>query len=391
MPIVSPLPTGQVNPVLAHWTYGLGRSVAFTSDAGRRWAKTWPDWESYAAFWSQIVRWSMRPVDPGNLTLTVRRDQGRIRVVVDALDKDNQFLNFLQIRGNVVNPDLKGEGIELVQTAPGKYEATFDAADSSGNYFVNLGYRGRRRRARRDLVGRSRSLIPTSTANSARTRRRWKRSRALTDGVDVNFFKTLTPTADPTCGARSTPPTTSAATRAWSTRRVHRPLAELALARRRACSCSTWPCGGSRRTWTGFARRCPTSGRNWSGRGRSSPATEYMEKLKSRKAEVGDQIDRSRSRDPRRPVRSGLPRRERSRVDPSSTGRPRFLKGPGRRPRRRPHRPKPGARELTNRGLSRRSGRSGSGQREGRHVEGVSTAGVRVRTTSDPGRGLREP
>ena len=108
VPIVSPLPTGQVNPLLAHWTYGLGRSVAFTSDAGRRWAKAWPDWESYAAFWSQVVRWSMRPVDPGNLTLTVRRDQGRIKVVVDALDKDNQFLNFLQIQRQRRQPRPEG-------------------------------------------------------------------------------------------------------------------------------------------------------------------------------------------------------------------------------------------------------------------------------------------
>jgi uncharacterized membrane protein len=142
VPLTSPLPTGQSNPLLAHWTYGLGRSVAFTSDAGRRWAKAWPDWESYAAFWSQVVRWSMRPVDRGNLTLSVRRDQGRIKVVVDALDKDNQFLNFLQIQGNVVNPDLKRSSVKLEQTAPGKYEATIEDAEASGNYFVNLGYRG---------------------------------------------------------------------------------------------------------------------------------------------------------------------------------------------------------------------------------------------------------
>lgn len=141
-PLTSPLPTGQVNPLLAHWTYGLGRSVAFTSDAGRRWAKTWPDWQSYAAFWSQVVRWAMRPVDRGNLTLSVRRDEGRIKVVIDALDKDNQFLNFLQIQGNVVSPDLKRSTIELVQTAPGKYEGTVENAEASGNYFVNLGYRG---------------------------------------------------------------------------------------------------------------------------------------------------------------------------------------------------------------------------------------------------------
>ncbi len=107
IPIVSPLPTGQLNPVLAHWSYGLGRSLVFTSDAGRKWAKAWPDWQSYAAFWSQVIRWSMRPADRGNLTLNVRREEGHIKVVVNALDKESQFLNFLQIQGNVVNPDLK--------------------------------------------------------------------------------------------------------------------------------------------------------------------------------------------------------------------------------------------------------------------------------------------
>ena len=128
--------------MLAHWTYGLGRSVAFTSDAGRRWAKAWPDWKSYAAFWSQVVRWAMRPAERGNLTLSIRREEGRIKVVVDALDKDNQFLNFLQIQGNVVDPNLTSAPIELVQTAPGRYEATIENAEASGNYFVNLGYRG---------------------------------------------------------------------------------------------------------------------------------------------------------------------------------------------------------------------------------------------------------
>jgi len=141
-PLTSPLPTGQVNPLLAHWTYGLGRSVAFTSDAGRRWAKSWPDWTSYAAFWSQVIRWSMRPVDPGNLTLNVRREEGRLKVVVDALDKENQFLNFLQLQGSVLSPDLNRTPLELVQTAPGKYEGTIENAEQSGNYFVNLGYRG---------------------------------------------------------------------------------------------------------------------------------------------------------------------------------------------------------------------------------------------------------
>jgi hypothetical protein len=72
----------------------------------------------------------------------VKREQGRVKVVVEALDKNNQFLNFLQIQGNLIDPDLKAKPIELTQTAPGRYEATVDNVEASGNYFVNLGYRG---------------------------------------------------------------------------------------------------------------------------------------------------------------------------------------------------------------------------------------------------------
>jgi uncharacterized membrane protein/Mg-chelatase subunit ChlD len=144
MPLISPLPAvpGQVVPVLAHWTYGLGRSVAFTSDVGRKWARAWVGWDRYGAFWSQVIRWAMRPVDRGNLRMALQREGGRIKVVVDALDKDDRFLNFLDVRGVAVRPDLGREPVELKQTAPGRYEGVITGAETQGNYFVNLGYRG---------------------------------------------------------------------------------------------------------------------------------------------------------------------------------------------------------------------------------------------------------
>jgi hypothetical protein len=143
VPLTSPLPagTGQVNPLLAHWTYGLGRAVAFTSDAGRRWTTGWIGWDQYAQFWSQVIRWALRPVDRGNLTMSLRREGSRVKVVVDALDKDNQFLNFLEFQGVLVRPDLARETVTLAQTAPGRYEGTIERAEERGNYFVNLGYR----------------------------------------------------------------------------------------------------------------------------------------------------------------------------------------------------------------------------------------------------------
>jgi len=34
--------------------------VAFTTDAGQRWANDWTGWDSYDRYFSQMVRWSMR-------------------------------------------------------------------------------------------------------------------------------------------------------------------------------------------------------------------------------------------------------------------------------------------------------------------------------------------
>src|SRR4051812_7500821 len=291
IPLTSPLPAGQVNPLLAHWTYGLGRSVAFTTDAGRRWAKQWPDWESYTAFWSQVVRWSLRPADRGNLALSVRLDEGRIKVVVDALDKDNQFLNFLQVQGNIVSPDLKRSSIELVQTAPGRYEATIEDAEASGNYFVNLGYRGPE-----GVQGLISSGVSVPYSDESRELRS---TPAALETVAMLTDGRLTP---------------------WKTRPDGRPdpartVNEVDHFRRDASLLiprgyhNLWPdllwaaclvfLGdiAVRRVAPDLARMRRSMADRWKKlRGQEvAPPAEYMEKLRSRKAEVGEQLDRSRA------------------------------------------------------------------------------------------------
>ncbi len=42
-----PLLTDKGDPLLAHWQYGLGRAVAFTSDARPKWAQDWMGWGRY--------------------------------------------------------------------------------------------------------------------------------------------------------------------------------------------------------------------------------------------------------------------------------------------------------------------------------------------------------
>ncbi len=293
MPLTSPLPPGQTNPLLAHWTYGLGRAVAFTSDAGRKWTADWRSWDNYAAFWSQVIRWSLRPTDSGNLTMSLRREDGRIKVVVDALDKGNQFLNYLQIQGNVVKPDAKNlsEKLQLAQTAPGRYEGTVENAEARGNYFVNLG-----------AIGPDGKPILISA------------------GVSVPYSDEFRELKSNPETLRTVADVTNGRTLEWKFRKdgqvdLDRTLNEADVFRREpnferpSSFTDLWPSFlwmacclflgdvAVRRVSPDFDRMRKNLGMAWEKlRGREvAPPVEYMEKLKGRKAEVGEQLERTRA------------------------------------------------------------------------------------------------
>lgn len=137
--LLSPRPsTTENNTILASWTYGLGRAVAFTSDAGTRWTAGWTSWEGYDTLFSQIIRYSMRP-SGGDTNFIVASDvkDGQVEVVVTALDKDDAFLNFLDLKGMAIGPQMEELPIRLEQTAPGRYVGGF-AANEAGSYFMSI-------------------------------------------------------------------------------------------------------------------------------------------------------------------------------------------------------------------------------------------------------------
>lgn len=133
----SPQPATPKNAtVLATWTYGAGKAACFTTDAGRRWAVGWPQWDGYNKFFSQLVRWAMRPTgDTGNFTVATNVRDGRTQIVVSAMDADEQFLNDQAITAAAIAPDMSTVDVRLEQTAPGRYVGEFPSADA-GTYLV---------------------------------------------------------------------------------------------------------------------------------------------------------------------------------------------------------------------------------------------------------------
>ena len=131
----TPLISDKDDPVLAHWQYGVGKSVAFTSDAQAKWATSWIEWNKFAKFWTQLVRWTLRGQLSQNLQMHTEIAEGKGHVVVDAVDAQGNFINFVEFQASIINPKLERQPLALKQTGPGRYEATFPI-EATGSYMV---------------------------------------------------------------------------------------------------------------------------------------------------------------------------------------------------------------------------------------------------------------
>lgn len=128
-----------LDPILAHWQVGLGKSVAFTSGMWTRWGAEWAGWPKFSKVWAQIIRWVSRQSAAAAFDVATSVNGGKGRIRIDALDKNASTINFMRIAGTLVDPNQQAAPLKLTQTGPGRYEAEFDARDQ-GSYVVNLKY-----------------------------------------------------------------------------------------------------------------------------------------------------------------------------------------------------------------------------------------------------------
>jgi hypothetical protein len=143
----TPKPTADVlllshqrDPVLAAWRYGLGRSVAFTSDAKAKWGVLWLKWDQYNKLFGQMLRWSLRTAQRREVVASVVHQDGRGEIQLEAVDEKGDFINFVEANSGVVLPDKTQQVLPLTQVGPGRYRGAFEAADQ-GAYLVGVSER----------------------------------------------------------------------------------------------------------------------------------------------------------------------------------------------------------------------------------------------------------
>jgi len=117
------LVSGRDDPVLAQWQYGLGRAVAWTSDATGRWAAGWLGWNGFNRFFSQLVTWTLPGEEAGGIEAEFIAEGDSVRLRLRSVEADGSPRNFYDTVAHVTDPGFLLTNVRLDQVAPGIYEA----------------------------------------------------------------------------------------------------------------------------------------------------------------------------------------------------------------------------------------------------------------------------
>jgi len=126
------LKSPQGDPLLATWQYGLGRVLAWTSDAQGRWTAGLLQWPSANRFFGDIVHASLpQPGDPA-LQIETRVQGDHTHLLVTAPSTSGATVTV-----NAVTPDLAGASLTLSPTGPGRFEGDLPT-DQVGSYLLHV-------------------------------------------------------------------------------------------------------------------------------------------------------------------------------------------------------------------------------------------------------------
>jgi hypothetical protein len=107
------------DPILSVWRYGLGRVAAFTASPSVG-AETWPAWNGFARFWSQMASWAARSESEEDFAVEAIRHRPSTRLVATTFERAGTTTSF-SARLDIGDRFLD---VELSAVEPGRFEAT---------------------------------------------------------------------------------------------------------------------------------------------------------------------------------------------------------------------------------------------------------------------------
>jgi uncharacterized membrane protein/Mg-chelatase subunit ChlD len=120
----------KADPILAAWEYGLGRSVAWTSDSTGRWTGGLLNSTAGGTLFARMVEWTLPTGAPSALRLEASPSGDALLVTATGASTGG----VLQL--SVLAPDLTGSTSQLAGIGPGRWQGTV-AATAVGTYVLH--------------------------------------------------------------------------------------------------------------------------------------------------------------------------------------------------------------------------------------------------------------
>jgi len=120
------------DPVLATWQYGVGRVVAWTSDAQGRWTAGLLRWPSANVFFGDLVRYSLPQLGDPALQVETQVQGDHTHLLVTAPASSGSVVTV-----SAVTPDLSDASLVLSSTGPGRFEGDLPT-DQVGSYLLHV-------------------------------------------------------------------------------------------------------------------------------------------------------------------------------------------------------------------------------------------------------------
>ena len=112
------------HPILAGWNYGLGRSIAFTSDVKPGWGADWIEWENFGKFWVQVVNWVLpSTTNASDFDLKATHQNGRGELLINTVS--TLATHGITFEARIARPNAEGEVVELRRVTPTQYSGEF--------------------------------------------------------------------------------------------------------------------------------------------------------------------------------------------------------------------------------------------------------------------------
>ena len=122
-------------PLLASWPYGVGRVLAFASEAAGPWARSWAASGEASTLWLQALRWALPATPTGRLHVTLERDADVVQVSVDSANVDDAPA--VVPAASLTSPTGARRPLPLRAVGAGRFTATF-GLERAGTYRVDV-------------------------------------------------------------------------------------------------------------------------------------------------------------------------------------------------------------------------------------------------------------